>query len=206
MCDGASGTDRSGSTQESADAASHGVDEITKHIKKIWKRARTNAFAHKIAGERAQKNSTHLICAEFIATVLAITFIIFLYMVSGSDARWAGRWATLFTILSIIFTVIGLCLQFLQVHFNYAVVSARHNHNLGSFQYIAQRAREVDWPEKPRNEKIELLRDLERDFQLLKARGNEPSDHDFDLAAELLKKISDNEFTKSMQSFNATED
>ena len=53
----------------------------------------------------------------------------------------------------------------------------------------------------PNVEMLELLRDMERDFQLLKARGIEPRDKDFGVAHSIMSKVSANEEFKNTQSY-----
>jgi hypothetical protein len=80
-------------------------------------------------------------------------------------------------------------------------VGAEHKFYVGSYQYIAQRAREAKWPDKPYEEIVGLLKDLERDFQLMKARGTEPTDDIFEKANAVFDKIGRNSVANSAQSF-----
>jgi hypothetical protein len=48
---------------------------------------------------------------------------------------------------------------------------------------------------------VALLKDLERDFQLLKATGTEPEDRHFDEAHNLVRKIRDDKEVRIAQSF-----
>jgi hypothetical protein len=102
---------------------------------------------------------------------------------------------------SIIATLGSLFLGVMSSYLKLDVTAADHMYMLNSYQYIAQRAREVKWPDMPYEEVIALLRDLERDFQLLKARGREPEDRHFDVAHELVDKIRRNPETRSARSF-----
>jgi len=188
------------------------AENIRQTVSKIWKRARMNAFAHKIAARRAQGWETIFVVASVVLALAAITSVILLYVLSAplnlqgageAELETLSNWGTVFTLGSVGFTITGIGLQTLQVHFRFGVKSTQHLHYLGSFQHIAQRSREVEWPGMPYEQMAELLRDLERDFQLLKARGLEPRDSDFDEALVLFKKIQDDDASKPMQSFSS---
>lgn len=182
-------------------------------IENIWKRSRINAFAHKIAAESHSKKATWLFTSGLISSVLSILFVILVYLFNSSDMEAAQKLTTslgidqqiatlFFALCSIIFTLISVVLNVIGNTRKFEVKSTEHSFFCNSYQYIAQRAREANWPDKPYEEILELLKDLERDFQLLKARGIEPSDSHFDKATNIFKKIRSDEETKSAQSFN----
>jgi hypothetical protein len=81
------------------------------------------------------------------------------------------------------------------------VMAARHEHLLNAYQFIAQRARAVKWPDLPGDEVVALLMDLERHFALLKATGTEPRDDHFEAAHAIFKKIRHDKDTRIAQSF-----
>ena len=58
-----------------------------------------------------------------------------------------------------------------------------------SFQYVAQRSREIERPNFDLAKVDPLIDELERQFTLLKARATEPQDKHFAKAAELQKQI-----------------
>lgn len=178
----------------------------SRQIENIWYRARINAFAHRFRMEYLSKKDTINYTLNILFTLLSILFTIILYIVlintSKEEMNVNGTWAAvIITLLSIIFTFLGLYFTIMASHKRFAILCAEHKFLLNSYQYIAQRAREAKWPEKPKDEVIELLRDLERDFSLLKARGSEPTNDDFVKAGLLMKKIQDNPTENIAQSY-----
>ena len=85
------------------------------------------------------------------------------------------------------------------------VLAARHEHLLNSYQFLAQRAREVKWPDLPPERVLALLEDLEREFAVLKATGTEPKDKHFVSAHEIVKNIRKEDETRIAQSFEVGE-
>lgn len=195
-------------------------------IEEIWRRARINAFAHKFAHESAERKAFWMRIAQTSCSLLSILAIIGVYLLSSNDgnisflfqssadpnvagqaAQTSGAsharalLALIFTAASIVFTFMALFLDIIALHLGHAVVAAEHRSLLGSYQYIAQRAREAKWPDRPYEELVELLRDLERDFQLLKARGTEPGDTVFRMANELFDQIRRDPVSSLAQSF-----
>lgn len=177
------------------------------HVSGIWKRARINAFAHRRAARVAGALQSVFVVANVILALSAVTFIVVYYLFSQQIITSDGISVVAvtdgrkFILVSIVSTILGIGVHTLQVHFRFGVQASRHWHSVGSFLSIAQRSREVEWPGIEPVGMGELVRDLERDFQLLKARGFEPSDRDFDAAVRIFKKIQDDETTRSMQSF-----
>lgn len=177
-------------------------------IEQLWRRARINAFAHKVALEDYEKQDTVFYKKTIVTSLGSILSIIIVYILSTiSDFNIYGfntvpTLKVIFTLASVSLTVASLYYGIMNNHGRYGIKAEEHKFLLHSYQHIAQRAREVKWPDKPSNEVIELLKDLERDFALLKARGNEPRDKHFDTAHELVKKINDNSDSRIAQSFN----
>jgi predicted membrane protein len=178
-------------------------------IEQIWYRARINAFAHRAAAEEASSKATRYFKRELFAALGAILCIILVYLFSTSpEARKilvtvvpAEALSLTFTFLSIIFTLYSLYESVVAHYMKYEVLAARHEHLLNSFQFLAQRAREVKWPDLPPERVFALLDDLEREFALLKATGSEPKDAHFDIAHSIVKKIRDVKDTRIAQSF-----
>ena len=187
-------------------------------IQNIWHRARINAFAHKFAAESFASSSRWTFLLGLVAGVLSILFVIFVYLMNNAvDARAAMKLtamlglnhditALLFTLASIIMALLAIVLSVVGSTEKFDVLAAEHRFFCNSYQYIAQRAREVNWPEKPFDEVVELLKDLERDFALLKARGPEPEDKYFVKGARLFNKIHKDKETRIAQSFDISRD
>jgi hypothetical protein len=114
---------------------------------------------------------------------------------------WVECSKVAFTLLSISLGLYALYERVIATYLNLEVKAERHRYFLNSYQHIAQRAREVKWPDMPYEDLIALLKDLERDFQLLKARSSEPEDRHFEEAHSIAKKIRGDDDTKFAQSF-----
>jgi len=187
------------------------AENARKFIAQTWERARINAFAHRIAHERAIKKARRLDAIRIAATLLSLFSIIGVYILTSTDAGLVAlmndmhrKEAALFaTIASIAFTFISLHFDFANTVGEYRVAAQEHKYFLGSFQYIAQRAREAKWPDRPYDQLVELLHDLEKDFQLLKARGTEPTDEIFEEANRMFAKIASEPVSRAAQSFPA---
>jgi hypothetical protein len=184
--------------------------QIRAIVGNIWERARINAFAHKLAAEQAKQKSTILFVSAFVCSLLSVTFVILVYMISSAPSIFGADQSNallpfLFTLLSIIFTILALGASVLSSHFKYDVAAAEHIYFLGSFQFIAQKARAVKWPDMPYENCERLLIGLEESFQLLKSRGVEPSDKLYNRAHEILEKIHSDANLDGVQSFDRDE-
>ena len=178
-------------------------------IKSIWYRARINAFAHKVASHKNRRYATFLFIGEVVSALLGILFVITVGMISTADTvvfikshKEVLILGT--TFLSVIFAVVALFLSVIANYLKFDTTAAEHKALLGLYQYIAQRAREVNWPDMPASKVLALLEDLERDFQLMKAKGTEPDDADFDAAHKIFHKIRSTPETKVGQSFDVS--
>jgi hypothetical protein len=185
------------------------TENARKFIAETWKRARINAFAHRIAHEKAIKKARQLDAIRISATLLSLFSIIAMYILTSADAGLVAllsdthrkEAALLATIASITLTFVSLYFDFANTLGEYRVAAQEHKYFLGSFQYIAQRAREAKWPDRPYEQLVELLHDLEKDFQLLKARGTEPTDEIFEEANAIFAKIASEPVSRTAQSF-----
>ena len=191
-------------------------DRTRSVIEQIWYRARINAFAHRSAADQYSLSAKRYFQGEIVATLLSVLCVIVVYSlatditihspVTSNAAATSVKssfdgWKITFTLLSISLTLVALYLSVMASHLKLDVCAEAHRHLLNSYQYIAQRAREAKWPDLPINEVVALLKDLERDFQLLKARGAEPDDHHFDKAHEIVRKIREDKDARIAQSF-----
>lgn len=178
-----------GSGPEGERAAPTAVQE---HVAQIWDRARSNAFAHRYAAESYRRRATFLFVLQVIFGILGILFVLGVYIVSSNE-RFAINDsqidAILLTLASVASSIISLFLGIVQNYLGYEKLDQLHDHNQHSFLYIAQRAREVRFPEISEERSLEILQDLERDFQVLKARGKEPSDRHFRRGDKLLMEV-----------------
>ncbi len=180
-------------------------------IRSIWYRARINAFAHKVASERNRRYATLLFISEVVCSLAGILAVISIGMLSNADTIkviGANKEIVILvtTFLSVIFTVFALFISVIANYLKFDIVAAEHKALLGVYQYIAQRAREVNWPDMAHEKVIALLEDLERDFQLRNAKGTEPEDRDFDMAHKVFHKIRSKPETKVGQSFDVSDD
>lgn len=174
-------------------------------IEQIWFRARINAFAHRAAGNESADKAETFFKNEMISALLSIFSVIVVFMASTyPKGDFNSFLIAAFTILSIIFTLFSLFYSVMANCLKLEVIAAEHRYQQNSFQYIAQRARQVKWPDMPEDEVVSLLKELERDFQLMKARGREPEDKHFDVAIQIHQKVHKNPDTKVAQSFDVT--
>jgi hypothetical protein len=184
---------------------SEGASSARQVIEQIWYRARINAFAHRSAQEECSKLATAYFYHEIGASLAAI-FLVFLVYVSSTEFpldQFPHRHMLTIgaTFASISATLYSLFESVMAGHLKLDVKAARHEHLLNLYQFIAQRAREVKWPDLPAEDVIALLKDLERDFALLKATGAEPEDRHFDIAHGIVKKIQKENEARIAQSF-----
>lgn len=168
------------------------LSEVQKHVAKVWKRARSNAFAHRAAAEYYKRKAERYFNAQIIFGIFAILFVLLVFVATSTEILrfdYTELVAVGLTFLSVSFSVIGLYFSIRQNYSGYERLHQNHNHNQHSYLYLAQRAREVAFPEISADRAEAILEDLERDFQMLKARGQEPSDKDFHAGNKLLYEI-----------------
>ena len=179
---------------------------IIKIVENIWRRARHNAFAHRNAADRCERFSTTLFVLEVIFSLSSVCFIVLTYMLLASDkaifeALDPKQISFYSTLASVICALAGMFFSVLNNYLKNDVKTAEHRSALGLYQLIAQKARMVRWPEMPYDEMVRTLKSLEESFQLLKSRGREPSDKDFEEGINIFKKIVANPDSKLAQSF-----
>jgi hypothetical protein len=161
---------------------------IQKRAEKIWKRARTNAFAHRAAAERYECLSKIFFCIQLALGLSGLFVIILLYALISKDGALAtGYSIMLLTLASVLYGMGGLAVSVVQNYFAFEVKQGAHNYVQHSYLYLAQRAWSVTSPciDDEATKSRELI-DLERDFQILKARGEEPRDQAFRFAHETM--------------------
>lgn len=182
-----------------------GAGSARQVIEQLWYRARINAFAHRAAEEECTKQATSLFKKEIISALVAILLVVLVYLFSTEVDKEKFEYFKYLTVSatcgSIIATLYSLYNSVMANYLKLDVRAARHGHLLNLYQFIAQRAREVKWPELPADDVIALLKDLERDFALLKATGSEPEDRHFDIAHGIVKKIQGEAEARIAQSF-----
>jgi len=175
-------------------------------ITQIWHRARINAFAHREAADEAERKATVYFRSELITAIVGIMCIILVYVLTTQEKSQNTTVAILIlTIGSISCTLFALYLTVMANYMKFDMRYERHAQLQSMYQYLAQRAREVKWPDRPDKDVIDLLKDLERDFALLKLKGLEPQDRHFDRAIEIFKKIQSDDDTRIAQSFEVGE-
>jgi hypothetical protein len=172
-------------------------------IEQIWYRARINAYAHREAFQEASQKSHLFFSVEIISALVSILAVILVYVVSGDPTYFIYHkvLSIIFTLLSVLATLVSLYMSVMANYLKLDVKAANHEQLVNRYQYIAQRAREIKWPDLPPEDVIGLLKDLERDFQLLKATGNEPHDRHFDNAHAIARKIRGDKDVQIAQSF-----
>lgn len=104
-------------------------------------------------------------------------------------------------LLSVFCSIAALFCSILNSYFKNDVNESNHLFALGSYQLIAQKARMIRWPDMDYQEMVRVVKGLEENFQLLKARGREPTDSEFNAGHKLFRKISQDEVSSSAQSF-----
>ncbi len=184
--------------------------EIQKRVANIWKRARINAFAHKVALERYAAAARKYNNISFISGLLAMLFTMGLLILSSKDvSELFNQHSYVLIALKVFITILSIISAGFSLHYgqysnaeHFETQASEHKWLLGAYQFIAQRARSVRWPDMEIEEMIYILRTLEEQFQMLKARGSEPSDEDFEEAHQIMKRIRDRPEIASTQSFS----
>lgn len=187
-----------------SDENKHGDGESARAvIEQIWYRARINAYAHREAYEEFSKDAKGYFSFELVAALISMMAVILVYVISADTAYFIYyKFLTIFfTLLSVLATLFSLYKSVMANYLKLDVKAANHEQLVNRYQYIAQRAREIKWPDLPSADVIALLKDLERDFQLLKATGNEPEDRHFEGAHKIVRKIRDDKDIQIAQSF-----
>lgn len=164
--------------------ADNSTEKLRRLVYQIHIRARNNAFAHRQAANETEKqgdlwtniNIGSTCCAGILSTLALIS----------NQQKW-DHVDIGFTILSVIASGIALFTQSILLAKKFDAKVQEHKNFQGSFNYISQRAREVE--RLLDLDRIHsLIDDLERDFAILKARAPEPEDKHFDQAAEIQSK------------------
>lgn len=160
-------------------------------VKKIWLRARSNAFAHREAAEEYKKLSSEYFRRQVFAGIGAILLVLLAYISSTFEKTWvtAFQLPLIFTIGSVFSAAFSLYQTIMQNYFGYEILYKTHDLNQHSYLYLSQRAREVQWPDIGLEKAIATLEDLERDFQTLKVRGSEPSNEHFNRGNGVLMRL-----------------
>lgn len=177
---------------------------VQAHVRQIWDRARSNAFAHRYAAENYRGRATALFVLQTVFGILGILLVLGVYIVSSSEkVSFVDNEVDtiILTFSAVVASILSLFSSILQNYLGYEKLEQLHDHNQHSYLHIAQRAREVRFPDIAKGRSTEILQDLERDFQVLKARGKEPSDRHFTAGDLLLEKI-ENSKAKDRQSFS----
>lgn len=184
---------------------------LVERMSNIWRRARHNAFAHKIAAEDAKENATKMYKKEMFLSFGSICFVILTYLISSVTFEFLGfitntTVGLLTTICSVFCSLAGIYFGVLSGYLKYDTQHAEHIASLGSYQHIAQKARMAKWKNIPYEQLEREFLWMEESFQLLKARGREPSDDQFDRGEAVFNKIKDNKRLKGIQSYYKNND
>ncbi len=169
------------------------IVSVQKKVMQIWLRARTNAFAHRVASDEYKQKAERYFRRQVISGIFGILFVLAAYISSNIITQYTFlvhfQLPLIFTIASVLCAAYSLFESIIQNYEGYEVLFQIHNHNQHSYLYLAQRAREIEWPDINQEKAIAILEDLERDFQVLKVRGHEPSDYQFRLANKLISEL-----------------
>ena len=192
MTTSAESKEKTGESCPPTSVASPSLEQVQEHVAKVWKRARSNAFAHRAAAEIYKRKAEEFFNYQVTFGIIAIIFVLLVYAVTSTqsiDIPHTELIAMALTFLSVLSSVLGLYFSIRQNYSGYERLHQVHNHNQHSFLYLSQRAREVSFPEIDVDRAVAILEDLERDFQMLKARGQEPSEEHWRIGNNLLYGI-----------------
>ena len=192
---------RTGDTCDTCDEMPR-LGSVRRRVEQVWKRARVNAFAHREAANQHKMNATWYFKAQVGCGLGAQVALISAYMANAADCDWLY---TILAVLAVLSSAFGLAFGILQNYFGHEREHVSHRHNQQSYLYIAQRAREVAWPGIDYGKAKGIMEDLERDFQVLKARGPEPENENFDAANVLFGKLQEEDKVGKMQSFSGSD-
>jgi hypothetical protein len=183
------------------------LEKVQEQVEKVWKRARSNAFAHRAAAESYLDKANRLFRLSVRSGLLSIIFVILVYIFSPTGnvdatvstflpvgytvilSAASDILPAIFTIASVIASIMSLYWGISQNYYGYERLHQQHDHNQHSYLLIAQRAREVAFPEISLSRAVAILEDLERDFQTLKVRGKEPSEEHWRIGNDILYAI-----------------
>ena len=175
---------------------------VQRRVEQVWRRARVNAFAHREAANQHQRRAAEYFTRQVGCGIAALVLLISAYMANAADC---GYVYTALAILAVVSSAVGLGMSILQNYYGYEREHVAHSHNQHSYLYIAQRAREVAWPDINYGKAKGIMEDLERDFQVLKARGPEPENENFDAANRLFERLQGGNVGR-MQSFSGSDE
>lgn len=157
-----------------------GLASVRRRVEQVWKRARVNAFAHRDAANQHKRSATRYCGAQVWCGLGAQVALISAYMANAAERDYLY---TILAVLAVLSSAFGLAFGILQNYFDHEREHVSHRHNQQSYLYIAQRAREVAWPDIDYGKAKGIMEDLERDFQVLKARGPEPENENFGISS-----------------------
>jgi uncharacterized Tic20 family protein len=181
--------------------------DIQPLIEEIWKRSRTNGFAHRSAAEFYSKTALDYFKREVVFSLLSILLTILYYMANSAEAKEVFLpvplkvVSLLAVILSIMFTLISLIVSVVANVSRFDKLASEHEYQHGACLEICQRTRRSKNPHMTDQEKLMLWENAEEDFRMLKARGKEPSDKFFQEANKLMSELKQDPVVRAMQSF-----
>lgn len=161
--------------------------EARDFVYSIHVRARNNAFAHREAANDLKRSGDRWTISNLLSTTFALLFTALALVFQEEKAT-----ALILTCVSITSSFLALFTQSILIYKRFDTAETLHTYFQQSFQYISQRAREIERPHFETRNISPLIDDLERDFSILKSRANEPQDVHFRRAADLQKEIRTN--------------
>ncbi len=188
-------------------------NHLVDRISNIWERSRHNAFAHKIAAEQAKTWATSMYALEMFFSFISVCLVIITYLTLSSSVDFSfisnltpkmskEIFSFLTTIGSVFFSLAGIFLGVLAGYLKFDTQHAEHRASLGSYQHIAQKARMAKWKNMPFEQLEREFLWMEESFQLLKARGREPSNRQFKCAKNIFDEIRKDPSSSRAQSFS----
>ena len=172
-------------------------DQYYLKARDMWIRARSNAFAHKLAAGRLKIYANISFTLQTLFVVLPIICVglaLQMFSVSANPPTNPPILVNYFSsttlsILAIISNGLALFISIISVWFQWSDRAKNHLQLLSGYQLIAQKARRLENKEIPQDERSHLCRHLEETFEIYKTMGIEPIDEIFEKANGLMRKV-----------------
>jgi len=163
----------------------------------MWIRARTNAFAHKVAVSQLGIIGGSVFVLQTVFVIVPIICVgLTLHCITTPNTlsiKVAGmsvqNWVTVLGLTAIISNGVGMLLNMLAARFQWGERRLIHKNLLAGYQLVAQKARRLDDQGLKEEEGALLCRHLEEIFEIYKAMGEEPSDRAFCKANKFMSKL-----------------
>lgn len=175
----------------------------------MWIRARTNAFAHKVAANQLGIIGGSVFVLQTLFVIVPIICVgLSLHCITTQNilsAKIGGmsvqNWVTILGVTAIISNGLAMLLNMLAARFQWSERQLIHKNLLAGYQLIAQKVRRLDDQSLKQEEGASLCRHLEEIFEIYKAMGVEPSDRAFCKANGFMAKLKAYPFGISSEEF-----